>query len=185
MSKKDNLKDYLADLYEGIASRKPNASKNPQDFRSEIEGIGFVLEATSEEKTVTPTKEKQEVKPSSADFLSKVTVEPIPSIYVIPNGETPITKNGRHDVAGKAVAVVDVKPKLMEKVIETNGTYRASNDGVEGYARVIVRTSGGESNLTGALSLGHAVGIESTKNPTEASPTIAHINGEIFILTEV
>ena len=39
MSKSNNLKDYLADLYQGIASKKPNASKNPQDFRAEIESI--------------------------------------------------------------------------------------------------------------------------------------------------
>ena len=39
MSKQDNLKDYLTDLYEGIASRNPGASRNPQNFRAEIENI--------------------------------------------------------------------------------------------------------------------------------------------------
>lgn len=39
MSKENNLKDYLTDLYEGIVSKKPDASKNPQHFRREIEGI--------------------------------------------------------------------------------------------------------------------------------------------------
>lgn len=39
MSKQNNLKDFLADLYQGIVSKKPDASKNPQDFRSEIESI--------------------------------------------------------------------------------------------------------------------------------------------------
>lgn len=39
MSKENNLKDFLADLYVGISSRKPGASKNPQDFRKEIESI--------------------------------------------------------------------------------------------------------------------------------------------------
>ena len=39
MSKSDNLRDYLADLYEGIAEKKPGASKNPQDFRDEIKAI--------------------------------------------------------------------------------------------------------------------------------------------------
>ena len=39
MSKENNLKDYLIDLYEGIASKKPDASRNPQDFRNEIEAI--------------------------------------------------------------------------------------------------------------------------------------------------
>ena len=39
MSKENNLKDFLADLYQGIVSKKADASKNPQDFRSEIEAI--------------------------------------------------------------------------------------------------------------------------------------------------
>lgn len=39
MPKNNNLQDYLQDLYEGIKSRKPDASKNPQDFRREIENL--------------------------------------------------------------------------------------------------------------------------------------------------
>ena len=39
MDKTNNLKEYLIDLYNGIASKKPDASRNPQDFRSEIESI--------------------------------------------------------------------------------------------------------------------------------------------------
>lgn len=39
MPKNNNLQDYLKDLYEGIKSRKPDASKNPQDFRREIENL--------------------------------------------------------------------------------------------------------------------------------------------------
>ena len=39
MSKENNLKDYLTDLYGGIASKKPDASRNPQNFRAEIEAI--------------------------------------------------------------------------------------------------------------------------------------------------
>lgn len=39
MSKENNLKDYLTDLYDGISSKKPGASRNPQNFRAEIEAI--------------------------------------------------------------------------------------------------------------------------------------------------
>ena len=39
MPKNNNLQDYLQDLYEGIKSRKPDASKNPQNFRQEIENL--------------------------------------------------------------------------------------------------------------------------------------------------
>ena len=47
MAKNNNLKDYLVDLYEGISSRKPNASKNPQDFRNEIENLVFTSDANA------------------------------------------------------------------------------------------------------------------------------------------
>lgn len=40
MSKQNNLKDFFADLYQGIVRKKPDASRNPQDFRAEIESIG-------------------------------------------------------------------------------------------------------------------------------------------------
>ena len=39
MNKTNNLRAYLRDLYEGIVSKKPDASRNPQNFRSEIESI--------------------------------------------------------------------------------------------------------------------------------------------------
>ena len=184
MSKENSLKDYLADLYEGISNKKPNVSRNPQDFRAEIESIDTGSAATAEEKTVTPTKDTQTVVASTADFLSKVTVKPIPNEYVIPSGTAEVFKNGTHNVSGKANVKVSVTPKLMEKTVITDGTYLASNDGVEGYSRVIVKTSEGTSNLTGALSLSKAVEIEDTSNPTATSPTIAKMGGEIYILTE-
>lgn len=39
MAKTNNLNDYLADLYLGIRSKNQKASKNPQNFRREIEAI--------------------------------------------------------------------------------------------------------------------------------------------------
>lgn len=39
MAKTNNLKDYLTDLHSGIITKKPNASRNPQDFRTTIESI--------------------------------------------------------------------------------------------------------------------------------------------------
>ena len=45
MPKNNNLQDYLKDLYEGIKSRKPDASKNPQDFRREIENLALTDDA--------------------------------------------------------------------------------------------------------------------------------------------
>ena len=63
VDKTNNLPAFLKDLYEGIITKKPDASKNPQNFRSEIEaiqtgetieewdGTGVVIEAIEEEST--------------------------------------------------------------------------------------------------------------------------------------
>lgn len=47
MPKNNNLQDYLKDLYEGIKSVKPSASKNPQQFRSEVESLAHPADATA------------------------------------------------------------------------------------------------------------------------------------------
>lgn len=45
--------------------------------------IGEVV-PTTEEATVTPSPATQIITPTNADYLSKVTVKPIPSEYEIP-----------------------------------------------------------------------------------------------------
>ena len=142
MSKSDNLRDYLADLYEGIAEKKPGASKNPQDFRREIEGVesgggtgklipktirnngeynaftdnaaGFsrvvvdVGDPSTEEVEFTPDEYGAVIKPTKAEYLSKVKVLPIPDTYVKPSGQMTITSNDTYSVAGKERVVVAV-----------------------------------------------------------------------------
>jgi hypothetical protein len=92
MSKQDNLKDYLTDLYQGIASKKPNASRNPQNFRREIESI---------ETGITPTGDLSITKNGTYDVTNKASatvIVPIPSGYIKPSGSKTITENGTHNV---------------------------------------------------------------------------------------
>ena len=72
-----------------------------------------IILANMQEKEVTPTKEIQEVVPDiQYDGLSKVTINQIPDEYII--------------------------PKLGSKQITENGTYKASDDNLDGYSSVDV-----------------------------------------------
>ena len=75
-----------------------------------------------------------------------VTVNPIPSQYVVPSGTLSITENGTTDVTNYAsvnVAVPSISPTLITKSITENGTYNASSDNADGYSSVTVNVSGG------------------------------------------
>lgn len=85
MSKEDNIRDFLADLYQGIATKKPNASKNPQNFRAEVESIAGA--AKLQEKTATPSLESQRIVADDGnDGLSAVNIEAIQTVEGLANG---------------------------------------------------------------------------------------------------
>ena len=114
-------------------------------------GSGGDAEITLQQKTVTPTKLTQTVTPdSSYDGLSKVTVNAIPSEYIIPSGTKSITTNGTHDVTSNASVKVNVpvpsgyvKPTGTKDITE-NGTHDVAS-----YASVNVAVTyeAGKINL--------------------------------------
>ena len=103
-----------------------------------------VVLANFQEKEVTPTKEIQEIKADQQyDGLSKVVVNAIPSEYIVPSGDITITASGTYDVKDKENAIVDIKEKqLGTKKITENGTYKATDDNLDGYSEVEVATTG-------------------------------------------
>lgn len=107
-----------------------------------------VVLANFQEKEVTPTKEIQEIKADQQyDGLSKVVVNAIPDEYIIPVGTNEIETNGNYDVREYANASVNVPEKqLGTKTITENGTYKATDDNLDGYSEVEVATSGVDIN---------------------------------------
>ena len=107
-----------------------------------------IVLANMQEKEAIPTKEQQEIVPDkNYDGLSKVTVNPIPDEYIIPNGDINIIENGTYDVTDKINAIVNIpEKKLGSKIITENGTYNAVDDNLDGYSKVEVATSGVDIN---------------------------------------
>ena len=65
---------------------------------------------TLQSKTATPTEQEQTIEADEGyDGLSAVTVDPIPSSYIIPSGSMSITENNTYDVTSKAQVVVNVE----------------------------------------------------------------------------
>ena len=107
-----------------------------------------IVLANMQEKEAIPTKEQQEIVPDkNYDGLSKVTVNPIPDEYIIPDGNLEINQNGTYDVNNYSSAEVNVPEKVLgTKTITTNGTYNATDDNLDGYSQVEVATSGVDIN---------------------------------------
>ena len=117
-----------------------------------------IVLANMQEKEAIPTKEQQEIVPDkNYDGLSKVTINPIPDEYIIPDGNLEINQNGTYDVTDKTSAKVNVPEKqLGTKTITKNGTYNATDDNLDGYSKVEVATSGVDINdyFTDTISSG-------------------------------
>ena len=96
-----------------------------------------------ENLTVTPSEEQQKFLHEDRYGYDKVVVNPIPDKYIIPSGSLDITENGNYNVKEKEFAKVNVPTKTLgTKTITTNGTYLATDDGIDGYSEVNVETSG-------------------------------------------
>lgn len=137
MTNNERIQANNAELREAIemAEKLPDA-----DTPAEI-----VLQS----KTVTPTESVQEVT-ADADYtaLEKVTVEAIPSEYIVPNGTKNITSNGTHSVT--EFDEVNVNVPIPDGYIQPSGTLDITENGehdVTEYARVTVdvKGSGGQT----------------------------------------
>lgn len=127
---------------------------------------------TTQEKTVTPTKEVQNVTPDSGkDGLSKVVVNAIPAEYIIPSGETTVNTNGSHDVTQFESVKVEVP-------IPTFTTQEKSVNPTESQQEVVPDTGkDGLSKVTvGAVSstyVGSGIARKSSTDLTATGATVS------------
>ena len=99
------------------------------------------VEVAKEEQTITPTKDIINVYPSDGKFLNKVVVNPIPSNYISPAGETSATANGRYDCTEYAWFNVNVPETIPEGYIKPEGSVEITSNGnhdVTNYATATV-----------------------------------------------
>ena len=98
---------------------------------------------TLQSKTATPTELQQTITPDSGyDGLSSVTVNPIPSEYIVPSGNKAITQNGNNiDVAEYATVSVNVSGSSMN-VQTAQSTTRVANTAYTKAASLTCSVSG-------------------------------------------
>ena len=138
---------------------------------------------TSQTKTVTPTKATQVVTPDSGvDYLSQVTVNPIPSNYIVPSGTKNITANGTSDVTSYASVSVNVSPSLQTKTVtpsEASQTVTADNN-YDGLQSVTV--SGISKTYVGSeVPTQSDTTITPTKSAQEAVAAGTYVTGDITV----
>ena len=81
------------------------------------EGIGVQPPVYQGETEVTPTEATQTLETNGMMMPADVTVNPIPSQYIVPSGTLNIGTNGTHDVRQYASAEVSVEPNLQQKSV--------------------------------------------------------------------
>lgn len=124
-----------------------------------------------QQKSVTPTKRSQIITADSAyDGLSQVTVNAIPSTYIVPSGTLSITSNGMKDV--KSYASVNVNVATTSTGTDTSDATATEENIEEDYTAYV----NGEK-VTGTLPSATTIqNIVTTSSSTSLDGTPAFIN---------
>ena len=100
------------------------------------------IEPITQEKTVIPTKQQQEVIADNGfTSLSKVVVESIPNNYQEVKGEVLLKTNGVHNVAPYETAKVEFEVKLEERsasAVVSGDLVVEPNEGYDGLSKVVI-----------------------------------------------
>lgn len=129
-----------------------NTSKTLKTQGKYLEGDVLLAESiTLQNKTVTPTESSQSITASSSyEGLGTVTVEAIPSAYIVPTGNISINSNGEFNVTAYSMATVSVNTvnNQNKSVTPTEALQEVSAD--SGYTGLgIVSVAGISSTYVG------------------------------------
>lgn len=122
---------------------------------------------------VTPSSERQTLNTKHRTLTNDITVDPIPSDYIIPSGAKPITENGTHDVREYASVEVNVEsdvelppavPQAVPQISVSSGGLITAKTTQEGGI-----VEGGTKTKTLQLPVNQGGSV----TPTEAPQTVA------------
>ena len=99
--------------------------------------IRLPLERPSLEKTVIPTKEKQEILKETGYELTKVIVEPIPDNFIEPSGTLDIADNGNYDVNNYKYVSVNVGGESKFVKLASGQNFELTLDDLKGIDKII------------------------------------------------
>ena len=180
----------------------PSTSQQSISADSGYTGLGVVTvnAIVTETKTTTPSTSTQNITPSTGKYLTKVTVNPIPSQYIIPSGSQTVTSNNTYDVTSLAEMVVNVPTgstiNNQNKTVTptTNQQSITADSGYTGLGTVTVNAmptmtlptaaassrSGTNKATIGRSTSAQYINIPTGYNSTAASYTISAVgNGSV------
>ena len=157
----------------GSTTINTNGTHPVSEFASVIVNVSG-SDFTTEEKTVNPTESVQEVTPTSANALSKVTVNAIANNYV----GSAITKNPTPTVSGATVTIPSgyYSSQTTKSVASgTEGTPSASKGSVTNHSISITPTVTNTAGyITGGTKTGNAVTVSASELVSGSETKIAN-----------
>lgn len=154
------------------------AKMKPSEMPNEISSIttqSGTIEPKLQSKSVTPSETAQTITPDRGyDGLYEVSVNAIPSEYIIPSGTLSVTTNGTHDVKNYESVNVDVSgdaPTLQTKTVTPTETAKTitPDTGYGGLSQVVVEAVSKTYVGSGVTKLEAKTYTPSTSQQTIAS----------------
>ena len=159
-------------------------------YVSEVDPIYWDLDLES--STVTPSTTSQVVTPTDAyAYLYSVTVNAIPSAYIIPSGTSNITSNGTYNIASYESVSVSVSggggdsrfAKLLDRTI--SGTIEDSTVSVIGYNAFYKCTNLSSAIFSNATYISDSAFCLCSQLLTIDAPSVTNIGTNVFYGTHL